>query len=45
MPYRVFIKHSAEKELDGLPPGVRERIVARLLALDENARPSGVKKL
>ena len=45
MPYQVLIKRSAEKELDALPANVRDRIVARLLALEGNPRPSGTKKL
>ena len=45
MPYRVLIKRSAEKELDALPASVRERIAARLLTLEENPRPTGVRKL
>ncbi len=45
MTYTVIIKRSAEKELDTLPKGVQERVLARLLALEENPRPPGVKKL
>ncbi len=45
MTYAVIIKRSAEKELDALPKGVQERVLARLLALEENPRPPGVKKL
>ena len=45
MLYRVVVKRSAEKELDALPASVRERIVVRLLTLEDNPRPSGVKKL
>ncbi|MDO9130000.1 MAG: type II toxin-antitoxin system RelE/ParE family toxin [Anaerolineales bacterium] len=43
--YQVIIKRPAEKELDTLPENVRRRIVARLLMLEENPRPSGFKKL
>ncbi len=45
MTYQVIIKRSAEKELDALPANLHERIVKRLLALEENPRPSGIKKL
>jgi len=45
MPYQVLLKRSAEKELDALPASVRERVVARLLDLEENPRPIGVTKL
>jgi mRNA interferase RelE/StbE len=45
MAYKVLIKRSAEKELDSLPENLRQRIVKRLLVLEENARPDGVRKL
>ena len=45
MPYQVLIKRSAEKELDALPAVVQERIGKRLLLLEENPRPSGIKKM
>ncbi len=45
MPYQVVIKRSAEKETDTLPPRMRGRITERLLTLETNARPPGVKKL
>ena len=45
MSCQVLLKRSAEKELDALPAGVRERIAARLLALEDNPRPAGVTKL
>ena len=43
MPYQVLLERSAEKELDALPASFRERIVARLLYLEENPRPVGVR--
>jgi len=43
--YQVILKRSAEKELDALQANLRERILRRLLALEENPRPSGIKKL
>lgn len=45
MTYQVIIQRPAEKELDALQASVYKRIVARLLALEENPRPTGVKKL
>ena len=45
MTYQVIIKHSAEKELDALQTTLHERMVKRLLALEENPRPTGSKKL
>ena len=45
MAYQVIIKKSVEKELDSLSAKLRERIIQRLLALEENPRPQGVKKL
>lgn len=45
MAYQVILKRSAEKELDALQANLRERILRRLLALEENPRPSGIKKL
>lgn len=45
MTYQVILKRSAEKELDALQANLRDRIVKRLLALEKNPRPSGIKKL
>lgn len=45
MRYQVVFKRSAEKELDARPPPTRHRISARLLALENDPRPSGIKKL
>ena len=45
MTYQVIIKRSAEKKLDALQESIHERIVKRLLALEGNPRPSGIKKL
>lgn len=45
MPYVVHLKRSAEKELDGLPRQVHQRIIKRLLALKANPRPRGPKSL
>jgi mRNA interferase RelE/StbE len=45
MAYVVFLKRSAEKELDHLPKKAHDRILSHLLELTENPRPSGAKKL
>jgi mRNA interferase RelE/StbE len=45
MPYVVYVKRSAEKELAGLPLQVHQRIIKRLLTLKANPRPPGAKKL
>jgi len=45
MPYLVYLKRSAEKELDHLPSDVHKRIVKRLISLKDNPRPHGTKKL
>jgi len=45
MPYTVYLKRSAEKELAGLPREVHQRIIKRLLSLKGNPRPPGAKKL
>lgn len=43
--YRVALKPSAHKELEGLPDHVIARIVRRLEELEFNPRPPGCKKL
>jgi len=43
--YTVRLTRDAEKELDRLPNSVVERIGKSLLALEENARPPGCKKI
>ena len=45
MTYQVVIQRPAEKELDALEKTVHKRIVTHLLALEEDPRPAGVKKL
>ena len=45
MTYQVTLKHAAEKELDALQANTRDRISKRLLALEDNPRPAGSKKL
>ena len=43
--YSVLVKRSAEKEIAGLPLGVRRRVVDRVLALADLPRPVGSEKL
>ena len=45
MAYRVTFKASAIKELDRLPKGTRERVLARVESLRDTPRPSGATKL
>ena len=45
MAYQLLIKRSAEKELDTLPKQMRVRITNKLLALEEDPRPAGIRKL
>ena len=45
MPYQVRINRPAEKELDDLQSNLPTRIIDRLLQLEQNPRPYGVKKL
>ena len=45
MAYRVNLHRPAEKELDRLTAGIRQRIGAKLLELENNPRPHGVQKL
>jgi mRNA interferase RelE/StbE len=45
MPYVVYLKRSAEKELASLPREMHLRIIKRLLTLKGNPRPHGAKKL
>ena len=43
--YSLEIKHSAQKELDSLDDAVFRRVDRRILALGDNPRPAGCKKL
>ena len=45
MPYQVLVKVSAEKEIRRLPSSARKRVIAAILALQDDPRPSGVRKL
>lgn len=43
--YRLQIKPSAAKELEGVPPKDQRRIVRRIAALAKDPRPPGCEKL
>jgi mRNA interferase RelE/StbE len=43
--YKVLIKRSAAKELEGLPPAVRHRVVTKIETLATAPRAPGVEKL
>ena len=43
--YRLFIKSSAEKEMNALPEAVHQRAGAKILNLQHNPRPLGCQKL
>jgi mRNA interferase RelE/StbE len=43
--YEVGIVRSAEKEMDRLPGTVHARLSKRILSLQDNPRPRGVRKL
>lgn len=43
--YNVLIKRSAAKEIEALPAKDRQRVVTKIQALANNARPPGSEKL
>jgi len=43
--YRLLIKPSAAKELEGLPTEDRKRVVSRVQGLSTQPRPPGCEKL
>lgn len=43
--YRVLIKPSAARELEGLPRKDRRRVARRIQGLASEARPTGCRKL
>ena len=45
MKYEVRIIRIAEKEMDKLPRAIHARISRRILSLEDNPRPRGVRKL
>ncbi len=45
MAYAVFLKRTAEKELEHLSPRIHDKLVDHLLSLQYALRPVGAKKL
>lgn len=43
--YEVKIVRSADKEMDKPPKTIHERVSKRILSLEDNLRPAGIKKL
>lgn len=43
--YQIYLKKSAEKELESLPGNIHDRIVQRLLSLKHDPRAHNAKKL
>lgn len=43
--YSVYLKRSAEKELEELPPKVHDKIIQALLLLKDDPFPRNAKKL
>jgi mRNA interferase RelE/StbE len=43
--YEVHIIRSVEKEMNRLPAAVHARLSRRILSLEDNPRPRGLKKL
>ena len=43
--YRLLIKPSAVREIEGLPKADRQRVVKRIQALGSDPRPPGCEKL
>jgi mRNA interferase RelE/StbE len=43
--YKILIKRSAAKELEGLPPKVRRRIASEIETLVATPRPEGGERL
>jgi mRNA interferase RelE/StbE len=43
--YEVRVVHVAEKEMDKLPSAIHTRISNKILSLEDNPRPRGVKQL
>lgn len=45
MAYSIFLKKSAEKELENIPAKTHDKIIKIITSLKNNPRPYGVKKL
>ena len=45
MPYSVLLAPAAEREFRSFAPAIQKRLVKRMKSLQNDPRPSGVKKL
>jgi mRNA interferase RelE/StbE len=45
MTYDIYLKKSAERELQNLPATLHDRVIKRLMMLKENPRPNDIKKI
>ena len=45
MKYSVEITSSAQRQFKKLPEAIQDHIIPKILALESNPRPAGVKKL
>jgi mRNA interferase RelE/StbE len=45
MLYAVFLKRSAEREMECLPRAVHDRLIEKIQAFKDNPRPRGIQKL
>ncbi|MGD0017350.1 MAG: type II toxin-antitoxin system RelE/ParE family toxin [Verrucomicrobiia bacterium] len=45
MAHTVILRRTAERELNQLPENVHQRIMRKLLELENNSRPHGIQKL
>jgi mRNA interferase RelE/StbE len=45
MTYRVLLEQAAQRDFRALDPRLAQRVRERLLSLEENPRPLGVRKL
>ena len=45
MSYTVEIKRSAGKEMESLPQEIHRRVTGKILSLENNPRPPGIRKL
>jgi mRNA interferase RelE/StbE len=45
MPYTIYLKRSAEKELEDLPAKMHDKIIEALLSLKDDPFPRNAKKL
>jgi mRNA interferase RelE/StbE len=43
--YTVEIKRSAEKEMESLPREIQTGVTAKIVSLEMNPRPTGIRKL